>query len=355
MVHCTIFFIFSLCYNRLEVKKVTAKRKDNLKTILLACVAFLLIAAVVGAVLFAVSAPKNDLSDLPEDSEVMLPESGNQDKPDETDEEAQVQVDLVDYTVYDLEQVDFRFIIAKVRVKAADATNISLSHFTTSEGISLHDTSSYVNQLEKNSLYLGKKNVWFELISSETNYLARIFIPVKDNTLSSISLESDLKNSHVMKFDLENPQGTAEELGYVADDIISDGKTYQMKVSNAYRILDEFTRTYESGYTEAYLLPSSAEVHGFYVEAVSLWGDAVEIESAWYQVHGKNEKFEALNGQFTTLKYNNIVNSSVTDKDSGYIFFVTLNPEDEPISYQGTLILHLKNQDQPIQIQVDLH
>jgi len=334
---------------------MAAKRKANLKTILLMCVAFVLIAAVAGVIYLSVSAPKNDLTDLPEDSEVMLPESGNQEKPDETNEEEQVQVDLVDYTVYDLEQVDFRFIIAKVRVKANDATNISLSHFKTSEGLVLSETSAYVNQLEKNSLYLGKKNVWFELISSQTNYLARIFIPVKDNTLSSISLESDLKNSHVMKFDLENPRGTAEELGYVADDIISDGKTYQMKVSNAYRISDEFTRTYESGYTEAYLLPSSAEVHGFYVEAVSLWGDAVEIESAYYQVQGSSEQFEALNGQFTTQKYDNIVNSSITDKDAGYIFFVTLNPEDAPISYQGTLILHLKNQQQPIQIQVNLH
>ena len=334
---------------------MAAKRKANLKTILLMCVAFVLIAAVAGVIYLSVSAPKNDLTDLPEDSEVMLPESGNQEKPDETNEEEQVQVDLVDYTVYDLEQVDFRFIIAKVRVKANDATNISLSHFKTSEGLVLSETSAYVNQLEKSSLYLGKKNVWFELISSQTNYLARIFIPVKDNTLSSISLESDLKNSHVMKFDLENPRGTAEELGYVADDIISDGKTYQMKVSNAYRISDEFTRTYESGYTEAYLLPSSAEVHGFYVEAVSLWGDAVEIESAYYQVHGSSEQFEALNGQFTTQKYDNIVNSSITDKDAGYIFFVTLNPEDAPISYQGTLILHLKNQQQPIQIQVNLH
>ncbi|MBQ4344052.1 MAG: hypothetical protein IJC38_09220, partial [Erysipelotrichaceae bacterium] len=243
---------------------MAAKRKANLKTILLMCVAFVLIAAVAGVIYLSVSAPKNDLTDLPEDSEVMLPESGNQEKPDETNEEEQVQVDLVDYTVYDLDQVDFRFIIAKVRVKANDATNISLSHFKTSEGLVLSETSAYVNQLEKSSLYLGKKNVWFELISSQTNYLARIFIPVKDNTLSSISLESDLKNSHVMKFDLENPKGTAEELGYVADDIISDGKTYQMKVSNAYRISDEFTRTYESGYTEAYLLPSSAEVHGFY-------------------------------------------------------------------------------------------
>ena len=297
---------------------MAAKRKANLKTILLMCVAFVLIAAVAGVIYLSVSAPKNDLTDLPEDSEVMLPESGNQEKPDETNEEEQVQVDLVDYTVYDLDQVDFRFIIAKVRVKANDATNISLSHFKTSEGLVLSETSAYVNQLEKSSLYLGKKNVWFELISSQTNYLARIFIPVKDNTLSSISLESDLKNSHVMKFDLENPKGTAEELGYVADDIISDGKTYQMKVSNAYRISDEFTRTYESGYTEAYLLPSSAEVHGFYVEAVSLWGDAVEIESAYYQVHGSSEKFEALNGQFTTQKYDNIVNSSITDKDAGY-------------------------------------
>ena len=116
----------------------------------------------------------------------------------------------------------FRFIIANVRVKSNDATNISLSHFTTSEGIVLSDVESYVEQLEKNSLFLGKKNVWFELVSSETNYLANIFIPVKDNALSSVSLSSDFKKSHVIKFDLSEVVTSKEELGYEEDDIISD-------------------------------------------------------------------------------------------------------------------------------------
>ena len=85
-----------------------------------------------------------------------------------------------------------------------------------------------------------------------------------------------------------------------------------------------------------------------------MWGDVVEIESAWYQVEGSNEKFEALNGQFTTLKYKNIVNSTITDKEKGFIFFVTLNPEDQPIVYNGTLYLVVKGASQPVQIQVDL-
>ncbi len=330
------------------------KKNKSFKTILLALTAFVLFGVLIFAFVFALRGPKNDLSDLPEDTEAMLPDSGNQIKPDETDEKADIQVDLVDYTVYDLEQVDFRFIIAKVRVKANDATNISLEHFKTSENLVLDDVFDYVDKLESKSLFLGKQNVWFELVSSQTNYLARIFIPVEDSTLSSITLSSDFKNSHTMKFDLSNPSGTAEELGYAAEDIISDGKTYQMKVSNAYQISDEFTRTYDSGYTEDYLLPSTAEIHAFYVEAVSLWGDAVEIEEAWYQVNGSSEKFEALNGQFKTTKYENIVNSVITDKISGYLFFVTLNPEKEPIVYQGTLMLKIKGIEHMIHIQVDL-
>ncbi len=328
--------------------------KKSVKTFFLSMIVLVLVALIGCVLYFSLSAPQNDLSDLPVDSDVVLPDQGNQQKPDETSDEDQVQVDLVDYTVYDLDQVDFRFIIAKVRVKANEATNINMNHFVTSEGVSLDEVDLYVREMEKNSLFLGKKNVWFELVSSQTNYLANIFIPVKDRSLSSITLSSDFKNSHVMKFDLSNPAGNAEDLGYSANDIISDGKTYQMKVSNAYRVLDDFTRTYDSGYSEAYLLPSSAEIHGFLVETVSLWGDAVEIDSAYYQVKGSDEKFEALSGQFTTTKYQNIVNTTVTDKQSGYIFFVTLNPENEPIVYQGTLTIYLKNSDQPIQIQVDL-
>ena len=330
------------------------RKKDTAKTAVLVVFLVILVIAVACALYFAISAPRNDLTDLPIDSEITLPSSGNQTKPEDADESDQIQIDLVDYTVYDLDELDFRFIIAKVRVKASSAANISLSHLKTSEGIQLDEVDTYVNELEANSLFLGKQNVWFELVSSETNYLARIFIPVSDRSLKSITLSSDLKNSHTMKFSLEDAQGTREDLGYQAEDIISDGKTYQMKVSAAYQIHDEITRTYEDGFTEQYLLPSTAEVHAFYVEAVSLWGDAVEIEEAWFKVKGSTESFEALNGQFTTKKYENILNKTITDKESGYVFFVTLNPESEPMTYQGTLQLKLKGSDQMIQIQVDL-
>ena len=42
------------------------------------------------------------------------------------------------------------------------------------------------------------------------------------------------------------------------------------------------------------------------------------------------------------------------NQQNGYIFFVSLNPESEPIVYHGTLTIQLKGSDQPIQIQVDL-
>lgn len=350
----TIFFIFSLCYNNSEVKTVTKRNKNNGKTIILLIIACFLIVSIGFVLVTALNAPKNDLTDLPDEPEVVLPNDGNQIKPDETEKNEQVQIDLVDYVVYDVDDIDFRFVIAKVRVKANDATNISLSHFTTSEGISLNDVSEYVFQLEKNNLYLGKQNVWFELISSSTNYLAKIFIPVKDSSLKTVSLSSDFENTFVMKFDLTNPAGVKEDLGYEAEDIISDGKTYQMKVAKAVKIQDNFTRTYEDGTTEEYMLSSTAEIHAFYVEAVSLWGDVVEIEEAWYQVEGSSDQFEAFSGQFTTKKYENIMNKQITDRQGGYIFFVTLNPENEPIEYHGTLQLKLKGSEQTIQIQVNL-
>ena len=333
-----------------------AKRKTGTgKTIGLVLIGFLLIGCIMSVLMMAFDRPDHDLSDLPDDKDAVLSPDGNQEKPDETKQDEQIQVDLVDYTVYDLDDVSFRFVIAKVRVKANDATNISLSHFTTSENLRLDDVDQYVSELERNSLYLGKQNVWFELVSSSTNYLARIFVPVMDDELKTVTVTSDFKKNAQMKFDLTNSLGTKEDLGYEAEDIISDGKTYQMKVSSAVEIQDEFVRTYEDGFTEDYLLPSPAEIHAFYVETVSLWGDSVEIEEAWYQVDGSDEQFEALSGQFTTKKYENMMNVQITDQLSGYIFFVTLNPNSEPIDYHVTLSLKLKGSEQMIQIQVDLN
>lgn len=289
----------------------------------------------------------NDMS-----SDVEISQNGNQTKPDLSDASS-LQVGLVEYNVYRFDEVDFQFIIAKIRIKGNESIHVDLSHFITDEKVQLNQVDDYVQELEENGYFLGKQNVWFDLISNETSAMFNIFIPVLDKTKDKLILNVDFDES--LTFDCSKVTGTKEMLSYQPDDVITDGKTYQMKVSNAFIITgDTITRTYSDGYSEEYMVPSTAEVHAFKIDAVSLWGDEVVIEKAVYTVDSTNEKFEAFNEQFSTMKYENLINKGITDKESGVLFFETLNPSENPIQYQGTLELTIQGQSKPIVIHVDL-
>ena len=295
-------------------------------------------------------------SQLPEETEKpVMVEQGGQEKPQETQGLDAVEVDLVNATVYRFDELDFQFAIAKVRVKAEEPINISLEHFATSEGVKLNDIDSYLDQLDKNGLYIGKQNVWFELVSRENSYVANIFVPIKDKTAQSAAINVDFGDNAPIQLNLKEATGTREMLGYVAEDVITDGKTYQMQVGVAFQIAsEEMYRTFDDGSVETAGLPSTAEVYVFRLDAVSLWGDELVVEDAVYQVEGSGNTFQALSSNFHSEKYDNILGKTIKEKDSGVLFFITYNPEKEPITYQGKLKLKIRGQENWIEITVSL-
>ncbi|MFQ8582666.1 MAG: hypothetical protein ACLSA6_09090 [Holdemania massiliensis] len=167
-----------------------------------------------------------------------------------------------------------------------------MEHFTTDEGIKLNEIDSYLDQLDKNGLYIGKQNVWFELVSKEDSYVANIFVPIRDKTAQSAAVNIDFGSNDPLKLNLKEASGTREMLGYVAEDVITDGKTYQMQVQVAFQIAsEEMYRTFEDGTLETAGLPSTAEVYVFRLDAVSLWGDELEVEDAFIRLKAAAIRF----------------------------------------------------------------
>lgn len=274
---------------------------------------------------------------------------GSQSKPEEKVDGA-YQIDLMDSVVFDLKETDFKFVIAKIRVQSDEAINLKLSHFTTSEGIALDQVDTYVKALEDKSLFLGKQNVWFEILSNEPSTMVNIFIPVKDKNAKEIIIKNDLGTEDI-KISLANGKGTEAMLQYKADDIITDGRSYQMTVSSAYPITGD-TMT-QSG--QEYLLPSTVEVYSFNIEAVSLWGDKIVIEEAQYVPNDSKETFVALDSSIQSMKYSNIIGKEINEKDAGDLFFVAYSPVESPVTYKGVLKLKIQGQDSWITINVDLN
>lgn len=324
------------------------------KTLLLAIAAGLTLLTVTVAIYLVLQRPSSSEGDLSND--VNLKEEGNLTKPDVDEDLTKLQFDVVEYTVYDLKEVDFGFVIAKIRVKSPnDSINIDLSHFKSSEGLVLNDVDKYVSLLEAQDCYLGKQNVWFDIVSLNNEYMGNIFIPYNDKSLNSLEVSIDLNESDRFKFDLKNKKGNKELLFYKGDDIITDGKTYQMKVSTAQEITgDSLTRVYPDGFTEDYTYPSTAEVYAFTIDAVSLWGDEVQIEQAVYEVEGSGDAFDAMDSKIRAMKHKNIVGMTIKDKEKGALLFMTLNPERQPITYKGRLKIKLVGKAEWITINVDL-
>lgn len=321
------------------------KGKKRLIAIL---VGIIIIALIV--LIFLLSSQFNNDSSIEPTSTPTLSTIIGQDKPNANTEFDDINIDLVDYTTYKFDDLDFNFVIARIRVQANEATNIDLSHFTTSENISLNNYSNYVSQLESKSYFLGKQNVWFELVSVENEYFSNIFIPINDKNLETIEVTNDI-DQNVMTFDLSNNLGTKEMLQYEANDIISDGKTYQIQVSSAFDITGE--QLYQNDME--YLVPSTVGIYCFNLDVISLWKDTIVIEEAYYYPDNSEEVFKALDASVSAMKHENIIGKEITAKSSGSLLFEAYNPMNNPITYTGILKLKVSGSDTLIEVNVDLN
>ena len=262
-----------------------------------------------------------------------------------------VKIDLVEYNVYQLSELDFRFLIVKLRVQSEESINLGLDLFSTSENILLSDTDSYLSVMLEKSLYVGRKQVDFEVKSDANELIVNLFVPIKNKNLKEITLFLPIEENNEILFDLSSHlSSNSDEFFYRADDVISDGAQYSIIVNSAIEITGE--ALYRNGIIEDY--PSTAQLHAFYLDVTALSGETVVIEEAKYVVSGSNNEFIALDSSYTTEKRGGIIGKSITNEESGCLFFMTLNPEHLPISYEGDLYIKLKGIDYWIRIKVDL-
>ncbi len=275
-------------------------------------------------------------------------------KPAETDDLSNVTVTMSDYIVFDMDDLDFRFIIARLHVRANGPTNIPLSHFRTSEGITLDETQDYIRRMEEKQYFAGRQNVWFSLISDETEYEANVFIPVTGSG-ATLSVSCDFGNNGDLRFSLLPANGKREMLQYRPDDVITDGKTFQMTVSKAYDITG--LPLYQKVGTEEteYLLPSTTHVYAFEVNAVSLYGDSIILRDAVYVPSNSSETFKALDSSIRSMKYDNMLDQEIREKTSGYLLFYAYDPDISPVRYKGVLRLKTDGSDSWISVNVDLN
>ncbi|NLC05707.1 MAG: hypothetical protein GX778_04230 [Erysipelothrix sp.] len=266
-----------------------------------------------------------------------------------------------DYSVFDLEDVPFKFVVAKVQLSSNEPIDMGLDNFRTNENVILNSVDEYRKSLESLGYDLSAMEVTLgDLVSLENNLEVNLFIPIKSTAVDKINLlvsDSFQKQLNVsidpIAFDLTNPKGTPEMLGKVPveddpGDINNnnDDEPVMNESAITFEPLQEIDRNLifienASGQLKPVEYPSVVRVYSSLVSIAS--EEKIGIEQARLTILSTDEVFYALNSDYVYQNGNNIID----DFDyyfEGYVIFevTSSNPyfldDNEPIKIEYKLI-----------------
>ena len=271
------------------------------------------------------------------------------DTPVATEEIKEFSIDLIDYTVYKPEEVDFNFIVARLRFKDIESINYSLgSLYTDEKTVKITDYEKYANTLESKEIYLGARNINYQIKSDKNSEIFSIFIPVSDKTKKSLTLYDAVGKNEII-FDLTKNIGDISDLQYhTGDDSAISTEDYSITITNAY-IENSF---YQNG--NEYNYPSTVKIYTFVLDINSLSNKELILEDAIFIANDSSEEVHALDASITSMKINNLISKKVKEGNRGALFFEMYKPEGSSISYNGTLKLKFSNSENYLSIKTEL-
>ena len=239
-------------------------------------------------------------------------------KPETSVVEEKTELKLKQASVYQFEDLDYRFVLADIEVSHAD--DLQAKDLITSEGVSLAKLDKY------KTTFIEKEYDWNKLGLRETQqgHQLRIFIPVLDNKLTKITLTSDkYKDISVditlnTKIITDNTEFATAAKATPTPTIIPTDNThyaiFELPNTSLVQSLD--------GMEVAYSLPSQARVFAVRLKETN----SKKIVGAVLNVT-TGEKVNAEDSAVYSVRYDNLLNLSVADKPNAVLLFVVLDPE----------------------------
>ena len=253
-----------------------------------------------------------------------------------------VLLSLISYELYEINELDVRFIIANINFSSDKAINFNLEDLVYSNNKSAKDNLKFVENLEKNYYFLANKNVVFNINSDNNHYKANVlFILNKDDKSFNVTYK-DQK----ITFDLNKDKADARFLkrDLSEDKILSDKQNYELIVSKSYDLGQGFLT--KDGLE--YNLSSQLKLKVFLVEVKALANFDIKVEEAWIEINGL--KYHALDETYMSEKFTNIISRNIKQQENGALFF-----ELEKDHKEGKVDLFIKlgGLDEPIKTQVN--
>lgn len=229
------------------------------------------------------------------------------------------------YTLFDLEEFDFRFVLADIHIESNKTINLSLSNFKTSENIQLNSVNTYVSAIEQAGYNFGNYSVVFGLTSNTTELDALIFIPIIDDSLDFIDLDITLNPIKTLSFDLTNPSSTGSIANLGVNEVVVNAED-QAKVVFERDIMvgtEQFYQLDASGKRVPANFTSQSQVFAVKITISNLTSDKFRITDAYVYTNG-GEQYLAVDKSYLIDGADNLNNLYIETENSGFLFFEVL-------------------------------
>jgi hypothetical protein len=248
---------------------------------------------------------------------------------------------LEDYTYYKSDELDFNFVIVDIKISSNVSIKLPLSTLSTSEGISLSSTDSYLSELASNNLKPSLKGLSFSFNSDSKELIATIFIPVQSKILTEIRLNSNVVPYSEVKIDLSN----TSKLGNIADlklednTVINDPNedlSFTLGFSDYFEPSNFYT-VGANGENVSVDLSTGYKIFGisYIVENSSTF--SYKISSAELIIEGFSS-FQLLNPEYLVVSITNLATISLLESKEGLLFFVLPSQDINVFSYNKNMI-----------------
>ncbi len=280
---------------------------------------------------------------------------------DDPDNETTITVN--DYTLYESEDLSFRFIIAEITLSSTQPQQVNINKFVTSQQINLSDIDVFLDDLLLLEIDLKQDihDIDFAFASDTDEIELRLFIPLRVNESPTLTLFFQGEEEVTVLFDLNVNQESLETLkedddsnNYPIIEEIVEDDLYSIKVVTISEIAySNITETLADGTTQEMVLPSTARVIGVLVEIEALGQEAVIIEGARFNIPSDNQTSNAFSQSIEVESFDNLFNVPVITAASGFIFFDIYAPTQNIIDSVTEFEFKLNVVDQWITVQVD--
>lgn len=320
-------------------------KKINVLNLLIAVVGILLVISLVSTLMVWLS-PNNDIDDP----------NGNDDP---SINETNITVNQ--YTLYEDEDLSFRFILANITLTSDEPQNVAINRFVTSQQVNLADVQSYLDDLLVMDIDFTNEDYDLDFTFFETTdeITLNLFIPLRVNESETLTVFFQGEQEVSVLFDLTTEANSLAQLkddnndNTYIDEIIEED-LYSIKIISVSEITySSIIETLEDGSQVDMVLPSTARVIGVLVEIEALGLDPIYIEGARFNIPSDNQVSQAFDDSIEVVQFDNLFNVPVISEASGFIFFDVYVPDPSIINNVTEFEFKLNVVDQWITVQVD--